>query len=59
MNNNRGNIMKKLKFITLIIVLGLIFSSHLYAGAAAKTAAKTAIIVASFGTTVPSAVPGH
>ena len=46
--NNRGNIMKKLKFITLIIVLSLIFSSHLYA--------KTAIIIASFGTTVPKAV---
>ena len=36
----------------LIIVLCLTFSSHLYA----NTAAKTALIVASFGTTVPSAV---
>jgi len=40
--------MKKFKFAVLIIVLGLIFSSHLYA--------KTAIIIASFGTTVPEAV---
>jgi len=40
--------MKKLKFIAFIVVSSLIFSSHLYA--------KTAIIVASFGTTVPSAV---
>ncbi len=40
--------MKKLRFIVLIVVSSLIFSSHLYA--------KTAIIVASFGTTVPSAV---
>jgi len=48
MNNNRGNIMKKFKFATLIIILGFIFSSQLYA--------KTAIIIASFGTTVPSAV---
>jgi sirohydrochlorin cobaltochelatase len=47
-NNKRGNIMKKLKLIVLITALGLIFSSHLYA--------KTAIIVASFGTTVPKAV---
>ncbi len=44
--------MKKFKFTTLIIILCLVFSSQLYA----KTAAKTAIIVASFGTTVPSAV---
>jgi len=44
--------MKKLKFAVLFIVLSLVFSSHPYA----KTAAKTAIIVASFGTTVPSAV---
>ncbi|MCD4721360.1 MAG: sirohydrochlorin cobaltochelatase [Desulfobacula sp.] len=44
--------MKKFKSTVLIIVLGLIFSSHLYA----KTAAKTAIIIASFGTTVPEAV---
>jgi len=44
--------MKKFKFTTLIIILCLIFSSQLYA----KTAAKTAIIIASFGTTVPSAV---
>jgi len=44
--------MKKLKFIVLLIVLSLIFSSHLFA----KTNAKTAIIIASFGTTVPEAV---
>jgi sirohydrochlorin cobaltochelatase len=40
--------MKKLKIIALIVIASLIFSSHLYA--------KTAIIVASFGTTVPSAI---
>ena len=40
--------MKKLKFIALAVVSCLMFSSHIYA--------KTAIIVASFGTTVPSAV---
>jgi sirohydrochlorin cobaltochelatase len=46
--NKRGFIMKKITFIALIVVSSLIFSSPLYA--------KTAIIVASFGTTVPSAV---
>ncbi len=40
--------MKRVKLITFIIISSLIFSSPLYA--------KTAIIVASFGTTVPSAV---
>ena len=40
--------MKKLKFVTLFIALCLVFSSHLFA--------KTAIIIASFGTTVPEAV---
>ncbi len=44
----RGFILKKITFIALIVVSSLIFCSHLYA--------KTAIIVASFGTTVPSAV---
>ncbi|MCD4677381.1 MAG: sirohydrochlorin cobaltochelatase [Desulfobacula sp.] len=47
-NNNRGNVMKKLKLAALIITLCLIFSSHLYA--------KTAIIIANFGTSVPEAV---
>ena len=47
-NNNRGNVMKKLKLVALILTLCLIFSSHLYA--------KTAIIIANFGTTVPTAV---
>ncbi|WP_299977866.1 sirohydrochlorin cobaltochelatase [Desulfobacula sp.] len=40
--------MKKFKLTAVIIILGLIFSSHLYA--------KTAIIIANFGTTVPKAV---
>ena len=40
--------MKKIKMITLVVVSCLIFSAHLYA--------KTAIIVASFGTTVPAAI---
>ena len=40
--------MKKFSFITLILFLGLILSSHLQA--------KTAIIIASFGTTMPQAV---
>ncbi|MCF6247177.1 MAG: sirohydrochlorin cobaltochelatase [Desulfobacula sp.] len=40
--------MKLMKLVVLIVVLGLVFSSHLYA--------KTAIIVANFGTTVPEAV---
>ena len=40
--------MKKVCFITLILFLGLIFSSPLYA--------KTAIIIANFGTTVPQAI---
>ena len=39
--------MKQIRFIVLVVICSLIFSSHLYA--------KTAIIVASFGTTVPSA----
>ena len=40
--------MKKFSFITLILFLGLILSSHLQA--------KTAIIIANFGTTMPQAV---
>ncbi|MBU0465706.1 MAG: sirohydrochlorin cobaltochelatase [Proteobacteria bacterium] len=40
--------MKKFCFISLILFLGLIFSSQLYA--------KTAIIIAHFGTTVPQAI---
>ncbi len=40
--------MKRMKLVVLMVILGLVFSTHLYA--------KTAIIVASFGTTVPDAV---
>ncbi|MDA3916930.1 MAG: sirohydrochlorin cobaltochelatase [Deltaproteobacteria bacterium] len=40
--------MKKIKIIALVVIFSLIFSAQLYA--------KTAIIVASFGTTVPAAV---
>ena len=40
--------MKKIKIITFVVISSLIFSAHLYA--------KTAIIVASFGATVPTAV---
>lgn len=49
---NRETVMKKLKLSVLFIVFSLIFSSYLFAG----TTARTAIIIASFGTTVPRAV---
>ncbi len=40
--------MKKIRIIAFVVISSLIFSAHLYA--------KTAIIVANFGTTVPTAV---
>jgi sirohydrochlorin cobaltochelatase len=48
MNNNRGNAMKKAYFTILFLLLGAILCTHLQA--------KTAIIIASFGTTKPLAV---